>query len=33
MKKSETLDLMLGSIVLGALLAVIVVSGIVWNII
>jgi hypothetical protein len=30
MKKSETLDLMLGSIVLGALLAVIVVSGIVW---
>ena len=33
MKKSETLDLMLGSIVLGALLAVIVVSGIVWNIV
>jgi hypothetical protein len=33
MKKSETLDLMLGSIVLGALLAVIVVSGIVWNVV
>jgi hypothetical protein len=33
MKKSETLDLMLGSIVLGALLAVFIVSGIVWNIV
>jgi hypothetical protein len=32
MKKSEPLDLMLGSVVLGALLAVIV-SGIVWNIV
>ena len=33
MKKSKTLDLMLGSVVLGALLAVIVVSGIIWNIV
>jgi len=33
MKKSKTLDLMLGSVVLGALLAVIVVSGIVWIIV
>jgi hypothetical protein len=33
MKKSETLDLMLGSVVLCALLAVIVVSGIAWSIV
>jgi hypothetical protein len=32
MKKTEPLDLMLGSVVLGVLLAVIV-NGIVWNIV